>query len=214
MPKLWQERSLLEENILNDFIFVSKPHFSRSRYIFFFSRQNKVNWVPVLPLISNKVLHARRYFRMRLPVEKKNCLADYKMVELYFWTSLPFLAQGSFILSAFVCYASSSVLTSHGRKHIRKMSSQGTRSQQMSKIRQTTLGFGVVQILLGISLTSLSFTAFTFTSSNRIRNACPYWAGFTVTSFDFVPYWVLSNMFNVLACCWFTCFRYYCIGAL
>ncbi|KAK2565293.1 Protein FAM189A1 [Acropora cervicornis] len=60
------------------------------------------------------------------------------------------------------------------------MSSQGTRSQQMSKIRQTTLGFGVVQILLGISLTSLSFTAFTFTSSNRIRNACPYWAGFTV----------------------------------
>lgn len=72
------------------------------------------------------------------------------------------------------------MLTSRGRKHIRKMSSQGTRSQQMSKIRQTTLGFGVVQILLGISLTSLSFTAFTFTSSNRIRNACPYWAGFTV----------------------------------
>lgn len=50
----------------------------------------------------------------------------------------------------------------------------------MLKIRRTTLGFGVVQILLGVSLTALSFVAFAFTSSNRIRNACPYWAGFTV----------------------------------
>jgi len=60
------------------------------------------------------------------------------------------------------------------------MSAQDTRIQQMLKIRRTTLGFGVVQILLGISLTALSFTAFGFTSSHRIRNACPYWAGFTV----------------------------------
>ena len=60
------------------------------------------------------------------------------------------------------------------------MRAQNTRFQQMLKIRRTTLGFGVVQILLGVSLTALSFVAFAFTSSNRIRNACPYWAGFTV----------------------------------
>ncbi|KAJ7394019.1 hypothetical protein OS493_003692 [Desmophyllum pertusum] len=60
------------------------------------------------------------------------------------------------------------------------MSAQDTRFQQMLKIRRTTLGFGVVQILLGIALTALSFAAFAFTSSDRIRNACPYWAGFTV----------------------------------
>lgn len=60
------------------------------------------------------------------------------------------------------------------------MNTQDTRNQQMFKIRRTTLGFGVVQILLGASLTALSFTAFALTTSDRIRNACPYWAGFAV----------------------------------
>ncbi|EDO41456.1 predicted protein [Nematostella vectensis] len=52
--------------------------------------------------------------------------------------------------------------------------------QQRLKIRRTTLGFGVVQVILGLSLTGLSFAAFALSESDRIRNACPYWAGFTV----------------------------------
>ena len=75
------------------------------------------------------------------------------------------------------------------------MSAQDTRTQQMLKIRRTTLGFGVVQILLGVSLTALSFAAFSFTSSNRIRNACPYWAGFTVSSFHLSEY--ISNPWRI-----------------
>lgn len=60
------------------------------------------------------------------------------------------------------------------------MPPQDSRLQQRVKIRRTTLGFGILQILLGLVLTTLSFTAFALTASDRIRNACPYWAGFTV----------------------------------
>lgn len=52
--------------------------------------------------------------------------------------------------------------------------------QQRLKIQRTTLGFGVIQVVLGLALTGLSFTAFVLSESEKIRNACPYWAGFTV----------------------------------
>lgn len=54
--------------------------------------------------------------------------------------------------------------------------------QQRLKIRRTTLGFGVIQVILGLALTALSFTAFVLSESEKIRNACPYWAGFTVST--------------------------------
>ncbi|XP_071943247.1 uncharacterized protein [Antedon mediterranea] len=46
--------------------------------------------------------------------------------------------------------------------------------------RRATLGFGISQILLGLIIIAISFTAFAMSTSNRIRNACPYWAGFSV----------------------------------
>ena len=61
------------------------------------------------------------------------------------------------------------------------MPPQELRLQQGVKIRRTTIGFGILQVILGLVLTTLSFTAFSLTESDRIRNACPYWAGFTVS---------------------------------
>lgn len=90
------------------------------------------------------------------------------------------------------------------------MNVQDTRIQQMLKIRRTTLGFGVVQILLGISLTVLSFTAFVFTSSDRIRNACPYWAGFTVFCSGVVGIIAWKNS-SVMSMSLFTFFSAVCV---
>lgn len=58
---------------------------------------------------------------------------------------------------------------------------QDLRLQQGIKIRRTTVVFGILQIIVGLVLTSSSFIAFSLTGSERIRNACPYWAGFTVS---------------------------------
>lgn len=103
------------------------------------------------------------------------------------------------------------MLRSRGWKRIRKMNSQDTGThQQIMKIRRTTLGFGVVQILLGISLTSLSFTAFAFTSSDRIRKACPYWAGFTVFCSGGVGLIAWKNS-TVVSMCLFTFFSAVCV---
>lgn len=123
-----------------------------------------------------------------------------KMVETYsesYWTISP--EAGSFIPSV-SCYAFPKASMPRWKEHFREMSAQDTRFQQMLKIRRTTLGFGVVQILLGVSLTALSFAAFAFTSSNRIRNACPYWAGFTVSSF--LPHWIRIKSVASIAACW------------
>ncbi|XP_072032474.1 uncharacterized protein [Amphiura filiformis] len=46
--------------------------------------------------------------------------------------------------------------------------------------RRTTLGFGISQMILGLAIIAVSFTAFALSTSNRVRNACPYWAGFSV----------------------------------
>ena len=93
---------------------------------------------------------------------------------------IEFSPEAGLIISFVSCYAFPKPSTSRWHYHFHEMRAQNTRFQQMLKIRRTTLGFGVVQILLGVSLTALSFVAFAFTSSSRIRNACPYWAGFTV----------------------------------
>ena len=47
--------------------------------------------------------------------------------------------------------------------------------------RRTTLGFGICQMILGLAIIAVSFTAFALSTSNRVRNACPYWAGFSVS---------------------------------
>ncbi|XP_066270302.1 protein ENTREP2-like [Branchiostoma lanceolatum] len=40
------------------------------------------------------------------------------------------------------------------------------------------LGLGILQIVLGCAVVSLSFAALAMTTYSRVRNACPYWAGF------------------------------------
>ncbi|XP_078578682.1 protein ENTREP2-like isoform X2 [Branchiostoma floridae x Branchiostoma japonicum] len=40
------------------------------------------------------------------------------------------------------------------------------------------LSLGIVQIVLGCVVVSLSFAALAMTTYSRVRNACPYWAGF------------------------------------
>lgn len=119
--------------------------------------------------------HTRRNIRMRLPA----IVWDKDGGDIFesYWKFSP---EAGLIILLVSCYAFPKPSTSRWNYHFHEMRAQNTRFQQMLKIRRTTLGFGVVQILLGVSLTALSFIAFAFTSSNRIRNACPYWAGFTV----------------------------------
>ncbi|XP_022109137.1 uncharacterized protein LOC110989221 isoform X2 [Acanthaster planci] len=54
------------------------------------------------------------------------------------------------------------------------------------KPRKTTLIFGVSQMILGLAIVAISFTAFALSTSNRVRNACPYWAGFSLSFFTFL----------------------------
>ena len=49
------------------------------------------------------------------------------------------------------------------------------------KPRKTTLVLGASQMILGLAIVAISFTAFALSTSNRVRNACPYWAGFSVS---------------------------------
>lgn len=143
----------------------------------------------VLPRDRKERFHTRRGIRMRLPVISSG--TEDGKVKFSKVHSILALRLSIIVLTS--CYARSIVFLTRWSYHIGEMSAQETRNQQLWKIRRTTLAFGVVQILLGLSLTTLSFTAFVFTSSERIRNACPYWAGFTVSYFIF-PLTVFSNL--------------------
>lgn len=149
----------------------------------------KLFLVDYLPRDRKDRFHTRRGIRMRLPVISSGT-EDGKVK---FSKIHGILALRLSIIVLTSCYARSVVFLTRWSYHIGEMSAQETRNQQLWKIRRTTLAFGVVQILLGLSLTTLSFTAFVFTSSERIRNACPYWAGFTVSNFIF-PLTVFSNL--------------------
>lgn len=48
------------------------------------------------------------------------------------------------------------------------------------KIKRAIVIFGSFQASLGAVIIAMSFTAFACSSSQKIRSACPYWAGFTV----------------------------------
>ncbi|XP_070535796.1 uncharacterized protein [Ptychodera flava] len=54
------------------------------------------------------------------------------------------------------------------------------RSFMRPKRQRITLCFGVGQVVLGLTIVAVSFAAFGLSTSNRVRNACPYWAGFSV----------------------------------
>ncbi|XP_077993867.1 uncharacterized protein LOC144447664 [Glandiceps talaboti] len=54
------------------------------------------------------------------------------------------------------------------------------RSLLRPKRQRITLCFGACQVLLGLTIVAVSFAAFGLSTSNRVRNACPYWAGFSV----------------------------------
>ncbi|MGH0178182.1 UNVERIFIED_CONTAM: hypothetical protein FKN15_076846 [Acipenser sinensis] len=45
---------------------------------------------------------------------------------------------------------------------------------------QLLLALGVVQMGLGSMIVTVSFVAVAFTSSPKVRHACPFWAGFFV----------------------------------
>nr|XP_006818204.1 PREDICTED: uncharacterized protein LOC102807692 [Saccoglossus kowalevskii] len=60
------------------------------------------------------------------------------------------------------------------------------RSLVRPKRQRITLCFGVSQIFLGLLIVAVSFAAFGLSTSNRVRNACPYWAGFSISFFTFL----------------------------
>ena len=49
-----------------------------------------------------------------------------------------------------------------------------------ARVRRLTLGLGILQLILGVALTVLSFITFFITDLDRLRNSCPYWAGIIV----------------------------------
>ena len=149
----------------------------------------KLFLVDYLPRDRKERFHTRRGIRMRLPVISSG--TEDGKVKFSKIHGILALRLSTIVLTS--CYARLIVFLTRWSYHIGEMSAQETRNQQLWKIRRTTLAFGVVQILLGLSLTTLSFTAFVFTSSERIRNACPYWAGFTVSNCIF-PLTVFSNL--------------------
>eukprot|EP00057_Strongylocentrotus_purpuratus_P003642 XP_003727054.1 PREDICTED: uncharacterized protein LOC100890359 [Strongylocentrotus purpuratus] len=71
------------------------------------------------------------------------------------------------------------VISERDRVVLRR-SARARRGASMQRPRRTTLAFGITQVILGLAIVAVSFTAFALSTSNRIRNACPYWAGFSV----------------------------------
>lgn len=76
------------------------------------------------------------------------------------------------------------VISERDRVVLRR-SARARRGASMQRPRRTTLAFGITQVILGLAIVAVSFTAFALSTSNRIRNACPYWAGFSVCIFLF-----------------------------
>ncbi|XP_078666716.1 protein ENTREP2-like [Branchiostoma floridae x Branchiostoma belcheri] len=48
----------------------------------------------------------------------------------------------------------------------------------LGRTQAMLLGLGILQIVLGCAVVSVSFAALALTTYSRVRNACPYWAGF------------------------------------
>lgn len=60
-----------------------------------------------------------------------------------------------------------------------------------ARVRRLTLGLAVLQAILGLALTALSFITFSITEVDRLRKSCPYWAGIIVRNLQFFLVFIL-----------------------